>query len=59
MMNGLTNLCNNVFEVPLAPRLGRMCHHGNNGVVILFVLVVKEHQLRPQMGLLGCPQHLK
>lgn len=51
-------LGDDVFEVALPPRLGGVLHHGERGVVVLLVLVVQEHQLRPQVRVLGGAQDL-
>ena len=48
------DLGDNVLELALPPRLCGMGHHGEDGVVILLVLVVQEHKLWPQVSLLGC-----
>ena len=53
-----THLSNNIFEVAFSPCICRMCHHGYYSVIILLVLVVEEHQLSPQMSLLGCTKYL-
>ncbi len=42
----------------LTPSFGGMTHHGQNSVVILLVLVVQEHQLGPQVGVLSSAQNL-
>lgn len=52
-------LGDNVFELALLPGVGRVVHHGDDGVVVLLVLVIEEHQLRPQVGLFCCPENLK
>ena len=54
----LAYLCDDVFELALLPGVGGVAHHGDDGVVVLLVLVVQEHKLRPQVGLLRRPQHL-
>ena len=51
-------LGDDVFELALLPGIGGVAHHGDDGVVVLLVLVIQEHQLRPQVGLLRRPQHL-
>ena len=40
-----------IFEVTFSPGFSRMLHHGQYGVVVLFVLVVKEDELGPKMCL--------
>lgn len=52
-------LGDDVFEQALLPGIGRMVHHGDDGVVVLLVLVVEEHQLGPEVGLLRCPENLR
>jgi hypothetical protein len=51
------NFGDDVLEVALAPRLGRVRHHGQHGVVVLLVLVVQEDQFGPEVGLLRRSQH--
>lgn len=36
-----------------------MLHHRQRGIVELFVLVVEEDQLSPQVGVFGCSQHFR
>lgn len=36
-----------VFEMTFPPSFGRMVHHGDDGVVVFFVFIVKEYQLGP------------
>ena len=48
------NFGDDILEKSLLPTWCRMCHHCLYGVVVLLVLVVQEHQLRPQVGLLCC-----
>ena len=55
---GVPYLGDDVFELALLPGVCGVVHHGDDGVVELLVLVVQEDQLRPQVGLLGRPQHL-
>ena len=52
-------LGNDILELALFPGVGGVAHHGDDGVVVLLVLVVQEHQLCPQVGLLSRPQYLK
>ena len=52
------HLGDDVLEVALLPRVRRVVHHGDDRVVELLVLVVQEHELRPQMRLLGSAQDL-
>lgn len=51
-------LGNNVFELALLPGIRWVVHHGDDGVVVLLVLVIEEHQLPPEVGLLRCPENL-
>ena len=53
------HFCDDVFEVRLAPGLCGVGHHGQGGVVILFIFVVKEDQFGPQMGLFGGTKNLQ
>ena len=55
----VSNFGNNVLEVGLLPGFSGMGHHGQDSVVILFILVVQEHQLRPEMGLFCSTQYLR
>ena len=52
------HLCDDILEVALSPRLCWVSHHGQDCVVVLLVLVVQEHQLCPEVSLLGSTQHL-
>ena len=52
------HLRDHVLEVALFPRIRRVVHHRDDGIVILLVLVIEEHELRPQVSLVGCTQHL-
>jgi len=52
------DLRDHVLEVALFPRVRRVVHHRNDGIVVLFVFVVEEHKLRPQVGLIGRTQDL-
>ena len=51
-------LSDDILEVPLPPSLCGVGHHGQHGVIKLLVLVVQEHQLGPEVSLLGRSQHL-
>lgn len=53
------HLGDDVFELALLPGICWVVHHGDDGVVVLLVLVVKEHELPPQVGLLRGPENLK
>ena len=52
------HLCDDVLEEGLLPSLGGVGHHGEDRVVILLILVVEEHQLRPEVSLLCCSEDL-
>ena len=52
------HLGDDFLEEALLPGLCGMGHHGQGRVVVLLILVVKEHQLRPQVSLLRSSQHL-
>lgn len=52
------HLGDDVFELALLPGVGRVVHHGDDGIVILLVLVIEEHELCPEVGLLCCPENL-
>jgi len=52
------HLCDDVFEVRLAPGLRGVRHHGQGSVVVLLVLVVQEDQLSPKMGLFSSTKNL-
>ena len=52
------DLRDDVFEMRLPPCLSGMGHHGQNGVVILFILIIKEDQLSPQMRVLSGTENL-
>jgi len=54
----VSHLRDDVFEVTLLPRVRRVVHHRYDRVVVLLVFVVQEHQLRPQVRLVGGAQHL-
>ena len=45
-----------VFELSLLPGICWMIHHGDDGIVILLILVVQEDQLGPQVSLFCCSQ---
>ena len=47
-----------VLELGVLVRVRGSLHHREGGVVKLVVLDVQEHELRPQMGLLGRSDHL-
>lgn len=51
-------LGDNVFELALLPGISWVAHHGDDGIVIFLILVVEEHQLCPEVGLLCCPENL-
>ena len=53
------NFSDDVLEMALFPGLGRVVHHGDDGVIKLLVFVVQEHQLCPQVGLFRCSQDLQ
>ena len=53
------HLRDDVFEVGLAPGLRGVCHHGQGGIVVLFILVVQEDQFGPQVGLFSSAKNLK
>lgn len=55
----MTHFGDDVLEVSLAPGLGGVLHHGERGVVELLVLVVQEHQLRPQVRVLRGAEDLE
>lgn len=38
---------NNVFELSLPPGIRWVIHHGDDSIVILFILVIEEDQLSP------------
>ena len=57
-MLSATYLCDDIFELTLLPGLSWMSHHRQHCIVVLFVLVVEEDQLRPEVGLLSCTKHL-
>ena len=42
-----------------SPGLSGVLHHGLRSIVVLFVLVVEEHQFRPQVGLFSRTQNLQ
>lgn len=48
-------LGDDVLELTLFPGVCGMAHHGDNGVIKLFILVVQENQLCPQVSLLCSP----
>ena len=52
------HLCDDLFEEALPPGLGGVGDHGQDGVVVLLVLVIEEDQLGPQVCLLCCTQDL-
>jgi len=45
--------------VVLAPCLGGVGDHGDDGVVVLFVFVVEEDELGPEVSLVGGTQHFR
>jgi hypothetical protein len=47
------HLGDDVLEVALAPRLGRMLHHREDRVVVLLVFVVQEDELGPKVSRFG------
>jgi len=51
-------LGDDILKVALFPRIRRVVHHRYDGVVVLLVFVVEEHQLGPQVGLVGRSQNL-
>lgn len=55
----LQYLGHNVFELALLPSICRVVHHGDYGVIVFFILVIKEDQLSPQVSLFCCPQDLE
>lgn len=52
-------LGDDVLKLSLFPGICGMAHHGDDGVVKLFILVIEENKLRPQVSLLCGPQDLK
>ncbi len=52
------HLGDDVLEVRLAPRLCRVSHHGQRGVVVFLVFVVQEDQLGPEVGLFSSSKNL-
>ena len=54
----MCDLGDDVLELRLPPGLGGVGHDGQDGVVKLVVLVVQEHELGPQVGLLGSAEYL-
>ena len=52
------HLGDDLLEEAFPPGLGGVGHHGEDGIVVLLVLVVEEDQLRPQVGLLYCTEDL-
>ncbi len=52
------HLGDDVLEVRLAPRLCRVSHHGQCGVVVFLVFVVQEDQLGPEVGLFSSSKNL-
>lgn len=52
-------LGDDVFELALLPGVCGVVHHGDDGIVVLLVLVVEEHKLSPQVSLLRCPENLE
>ena len=50
-----TDLGDDVLELALTPCLCGVGHDGEDGVVVLFILVVQEDQLWPQVCRLCCP----
>ena len=55
----LSHLGNDFLEVLLSPRLRGMSHHREGSVIVLFVLVIQEDKLRPQMSLFSSTENLK
>ena len=53
------DLGDDVLKRALLPGLCGVGHHGQHSIVVLLVLVIEEDELRPEMGLLGSPQHLQ
>lgn len=51
-------LGDNVFELALLPCIRWVAHHSDDGVIVLFVLVVEEDQLCPKVGLFCCSENL-
>lgn len=58
-INQYTYFCNYVLELSFLPCICRMVHHCNYCIVVLFIFVVKEDQLTPEVRLLCSPKHLK
>lgn len=56
---GSSYLGNDVLELPFPPGISGVTDHGKEGTVVLLVLVLEEHQLRPQVRLLCGSQHLR
>ena len=53
------DLRDNFFELRFFPCLRGVTHHCDHHIVILLILVIQEHQLWPQVGLLSCSENLK
>lgn len=54
-----SDLGNDILELPFPPGVSRVIDHGKDGIVILLILVIEEHQLCPEMRLLCRSQHLR
>ena len=54
-----SDLGNDVLELSFPPGVSRVIDHGKDGIVILLILVIEEHQLCPEMRLLCRSQHLR
>ena len=52
------NFGDDFLEETLSPGLRGVGHHRQGRVIIFLVLVIKEDQLRPEVGLLCSSQHL-
>ncbi len=49
------DLADELFEGSVSPGVGGVCYHRQDGVVILFIFIIQEHKLRPQMSLFCRP----
>ena len=50
------NLCDDLFELALLLRLCGVSHHCDHCISLLFIFVIQEYQLWPQVGFFCCSE---